>query len=200
MNPFPPELRTAAIIPRWSVVWTLNKDTVSNHSFFVALYAYQIAILIGWRGDRSELLFDALTHDLEEIYTGDVVSPTKRAIVDFVKSTAYVRKKMRDTMPSILDQMDGQCQSMYAEDSALIVKAADRLDAVLFLTVELRMGNKHVFSRCQDARQQLEDAWMRLPVDEDDIHARSGDYLEHLWHDVVLPAIKEHEEVGGSGV
>lgn len=194
-SPFPPELRTAAIIPRWSVVWTLNKDTVSNHSFFVALYAYQIALLIGWRGSMEELFFYALSHDLEELYTGDVVSPTKRAIVDLGKSVAYVRKKMHETMPSILELMDGHCQGRDAEDITLIVKAADRLDAVLFLTVELRMGNKHVFSRCQDARQQLEDAWMKLKEMN-----YSGKPVAKLWHDVVLPAIKEHEDVGGSGV
>ena len=36
---FPPELRTASVIARWSIVWTLTRDTVSNHSYFVALYA-----------------------------------------------------------------------------------------------------------------------------------------------------------------
>ncbi len=195
MNPFHSELRTAAIIPRWSVVWTLNKDTVSNHSFFVALYSYQIANLIGWRGDKSELLFNALTHDLEEVYTGDVVSPTKRAIVDAGRSDAYVRKKMRETLPSILSTLDAMCQSPHSENISLIVKAADRLDAVLFLTVELRMGNKHVFSRCQDAKQQLEEAWYRLkPLNF------SGKTVAELWVEVVCPAIKEHEEVGGSGV
>lgn len=195
-SPFPPELRTAAIIPRWSVVFTLTRDYVSNHSFFVALYSYQIAELIGWKGDKSELMFSALVHDLDEVYTGDLVSPTKRAIVDPLKARAFVRQKMKETMPSILSSIDDMCQGPKFGEIELIVKAADRLDAVLFLIVEERMGNKHVFDRCQDAIDQLEAAWFSLPVP---MHV-PVDWAQRQWEDVVLVSLDAHRRGGGSGV
>lgn len=200
-SPFPAELRTAAIIPRWSVVWTLNRDVVSSHSYFVTFYSYQIAKLIGWQGSYARLMYMALVHDLDETITGDLVSPTKRAIIDLSRAATYIDEKMRERLPTVVETLDSfKDHGGEDADAKSIVTAADRLDALLFLTVEQRMGNRHVFSRCQDARERLREAWMALPVDENDIHARGDDYLEHLWKSVVEPAIAEHESGGGSGV
>lgn len=199
-NPFPPELRTVAIIPRWSVVWTLNRDVVSSHSFFVALYSYQIAEIIGWRGDRARLMFVALAHDLDETISGDVVSPAKRAMWDSEKASAYLDRKMQERMPAVVKVLSSfETKTWESLDVKRIVAAADRLDALLFLTVEQRMGNRHVFSRCQDAMSRLKEAWMKLPIDGTTAW-ETDDYLEHLWNTVVVPAVVEHENGGGSGV
>lgn len=195
-SPFPTELRTASIIPRWSVVWTLNRDTVANHSFFVSLYSFQIAQLIGWQGRYGDLMYRALTHDLEENISGDLVSPVKRQILDRDKADLYLREKMLERMPSVIETLDWMEALPEAKEVKAIITAADRLDALLFLTVECRMGNRHVFSRCQDARSRLEEAWTMLPLPTHAPH----DFLQGLWGTVVVPAIAEHESGGGSGV
>lgn len=194
--PFPPELRTASIVPRWSIVWTLNKDYVSNHSFFVTMYAVSIARLIGWKGPFDLLMYEALIHDLDETITGDIVSPVKKEILDRLKAAAYVQGKMQSRLSYILEtvawffirgtQWSGEL------DVPLILKAADRLDALLFLIVEQRLGNTVIGPRIPDAMAQLKTAWFELPG-----------YVQGVrnsWEFSVLPSIEAHKAEGGFGV
>ena len=189
-NPFPPELRTAAIVPRWSVVWTLNRDTVATHSYYVTLYSYQIARLIGWRQNLPRLMFLALTHDLDETVTGDIVSPVKRAIVDVERARAYISTAMEQRMPAIWDQI--KMEAVNDDEAVAIIECADRLDALLFLIVEQRMGNRHVFNRCTDAYERFKTSWFKLPA--------SKTLLEDLWHDTVAASVAEHRRFGSNGV
>ena len=101
---FSPELRTASVVPRWSIVWTQTRDVLSNHSFFVTLYAEQIARLIRWDGDRARLMVMAITHDLDELVTGDIVGPAKREIIDTDKAQAYIDKNMLQRLPYVVQQ------------------------------------------------------------------------------------------------
>jgi len=198
--PFPPELRTASIVPRWSIVWTLNKDYVSNHSFFVTMYAVSIARLIHWKGPYDFLMYEALIHDLDETITGDIVSPVKKEILDPVKAAAYVQTKMKSRLPYMLDTTR-QLSSInsfpdgsegFSPDVQLILKAADRLDALLFLIVEQRLGNTVIGPRIPDALRQLKDAWWRLPG--------LSQRVMSTWEKEVLPSIEAHKAEGGSGV
>lgn len=194
--PFPPELRTASIVPRWSIVWTLNKDYVSNHSFFVTMYAVSIARLIGWKGPFDCLMYDALIHDLDETITGDIVSPVKKEILDRLKAAAYVQSKMRSRLSYMLNTVAwlwGR-SVLYTNDAdiPLILKAADRLDALLFLIVEQRLGNTVIGPRIPDALQQLKDAWWRLPG--------LSHHVMTTWTTEVLPSIEAHKAEGGFGV
>jgi len=198
---FPPELRTASIVPRWSVVWTLNKDTVANHSYFVTFYARQIAKLIGWKGSYEDLMYYALVHDLDETVTGDIVSPVKAAIVDKQASDVYVDNHMSRTMPDVLantarimDPFNEDQSGKFDEpsDIKLIVKAADRLDALLFLITEERLGNSIIMKRTPDAQSLLRQAWMDLPgIDE------AG---KKFTYEVMLEEISHHRSGGGFGV
>lgn len=190
---FPPELRTASVISRWSIVWTLTKDTVSNHSYFVTFYSREIAKLIGWKGDMGNLMFRALTHDLDELVTGDLVSPVKKEIIDDKRAEEYISMKMEERLPVVvhdLDEMDVNEQE--TDEAFLIIKAADRLDALIFLIVERRLGNAVISPRIPSVWANLEAAWRALPAPKDE--------LDKLWNTVILPAIHEHETTGGFGI
>jgi 5'-deoxynucleotidase YfbR-like HD superfamily hydrolase len=190
---FSPELRTASVVPRWSIVWTLTRDVLSNHSFFVTLYAEQIARLIHWNGDRGRLMFMALTHDLDETISGDIVGPAKHAMLDNDKAKAYLDRNMLERLPYVVQQ-DSAFQSlaptMYAE-AKKIVKAADRLDALLYLVVEKRLGNSVIAPRIPECWQSLADAWYKLPTDRKN--------LDNGW-DIVVASVKAHEITGGYGL
>lgn len=197
---FPPELRTASVVPRWSVVWTLTRDTVSNHSFFVTFYTREIARLIGWRGDMADLMYRALTHDLDETITGDVVSPVKEEIIDDKRAAAYIDRMMEERLPFVardLDEMARGGKTPLAwmtedEEAWLIVKAADKLDALIFLLGETRLGNGVIAPHMPRARNKFEGAWRALPAPKDQ--------LDELWNTVMMPVIREHEINGGWGV
>jgi len=196
---FPPELRTASIVPRWSIVWTLTRDTVANHSYYVTLYARKIAQLLNWGGNWGTLVFLALTHDLDETITGDVVSPIKSEILDGERAADFIEMKMRERLPDIMYETNKitDCDGNPAKERMIdecwrIIKAADRLDALLFLIGERRMGNAVIAPRIIDAQTRFYSSWLDLP--------KGNDTLQELWQTVMLPVIKAHEEQGGHGV
>jgi 5'-deoxynucleotidase YfbR-like HD superfamily hydrolase len=196
---FPPELRTASIVPRWSIVWTLTRDTVANHSYYVTIYARKIAQLLGWSGNWGALMFLALVHDLDETITGDMVSPIKSEILDADRAAEYIEMKMMERLPDIAQEIhaiadwdDNPAKEKMVDDCWRIIKAADRLDALLFLIGERRMGNGVVEPRIVDAQARCHSAWLELPA--------SSEVLQELWQTVMLPAIANHDSQGGHGV
>lgn len=203
MNFFSPELRTASIVPRWSVVWTLTRDTVSNHSFFVEMYADEIADVINWKQGLDKQIFEARYHlcryarfhDLDETVTGDIVSPVKAEIIDDMRANTYILGQMQERMPRVVAAIEEMQALPYWQDIRAIVKAADRLDALLFLVGERRMGNGVVVDRIPSAWKNLKQAWFNLPC-------RPGDTnkMATTWRNVIEPAVLAHTNSGGHGV
>lgn len=207
---FPPELRTASVVPRWSVVWTLTRDTVANHSFFVTFYAREIARLIEWGGDIGDLMFRALTHDLDETVTGDIVSPVKQEIIDDKRAEAYVNIQMRKRLPRVMQDLEEIRARQHAtldgvgarwderrwDEGTRIIKAADKLDALIFLIGEGRLGNGVIQPHLPFAWVKFERHWLELPVP---MHA-PRDYLQRLYDNVMAPVVKSHESNGGFGI
>lgn len=181
-NPFPVRLRVASIVPRWSIVHHLKPDYLSSHSFFVSIYAFQIAGLIGWQGDRGHLLWSALTHDLDELITGDIVGPVKREIIDARKTSDFIGRKMMELMPGL------NIKPWMGDDCHLIVKAADQLDALLWAIGEQVLGNGIIASRIPSCKKKFEEAWYALP-------GLAEDQLLELWEDVVTPAVWNHQDL-----
>lgn len=64
---------------RWSLVGTTIENTVATHSFNVAVLAMAIRrkMMNTNHISESELCFFALMHDIKEVYTGDIPTPTK---------------------------------------------------------------------------------------------------------------------------
>jgi len=182
-----------SVVPRWSIVWTLQRDTVANHSYFVAFYAHAIAKLIRWDGDLGNLLFRALVHDSEETISGDIVSPIKEGIIS-LGANDFLKQKLKERMPFIAQDLDDMAldEDDLDNEAWLIVKAADKLDALIFLLTERRLGNGVVATHLPRAWSRAESHWRELPADKE--------LLDELWQTVVLPAIKAHETEGGAGL
>lgn len=190
---FPPELRTAAFVPRWSIIWTLKQDTIASHSYFVAIYARLIAKLIGWTGPKDYLLLNALAHDLDESVTGDITGPTKKFVLDHESS--YVDDLMRQRMAGVVLLMEEEESNLNDEaidEAYAIVKCADVLDALFYLITEERLGNKVVADPIVKVQASLEGVWRSLPADSKS--------LSRLWQTEILPAIANHRTQGGQGV
>lgn len=196
MSSFPAELRTLSVVSRWNIVWTLTNDTVANHSFFVTLYAREIAQILSWPGPMADLMFYALMHDAEEFVTGDIVGPTKREIVDNKRAKAYIQAKMEQRVPKQARELHDLEHSTYGDDIKLIVKAADRLDALLFLTMEKRLGNGVIAPLIPDMWKMMRESWDALPWRrENSTYDIDALFKKHVVHDV-----QRHEKHGGYGV
>jgi len=119
-----------------------RRQSVAEHSFYVALYAVEIARFIGWEGSYEQLMLHALTHDLDEIVTGDINSPTKRAMSKTAKEDLdhWVSLKMRER-----SSPNGAWFASYQDEQATaIVKLADHIEGLFYLADEHSMGNRNV--------------------------------------------------------
>lgn len=186
---FPPELRVMTTVPRWSIVHTLTRDSVANHSYYVAMYSHSIAQLIEWQGDYGALLFYALAHDLEETVSGDLVSPVKDEIIDNARARAYLDSKMRERFPFVMDKLE---KLPNKTNIVKIVQAADKLDAYIFLLTEKRLGNGVIAPHLPRAKERFHVRWFNLPV--------AASLLRELWDTAVIPALEMHESNGGAGL
>ena len=136
-KPFSRSLRTLTHVPRWSIVRLIQRQSVMEHQGLVAIYADQIADIIGWDGDRRSLLMAALSHDWTEVETGDMPGPFKKSVVDGGKLDDFERE--------VYERRFGG-EPRITDDPMVhyILKTADMLEAVLFLVSERRLGNHGV--------------------------------------------------------
>lgn len=145
---FERELRDLAFVPRWGIVRTVRQQNVAEHSFFVAIYADQIAELASWKGDRAALLRHALAHDWDEILTSDIAAPAKRVMKKAAGAKwdafcLWLLKLMRERY----DDYDRWMIHEQNNEIEEIVKIADILEAVMYLAEEENLGNKNVATR-----------------------------------------------------
>jgi len=159
-------------INRWGLMRNTRSENLCEHSFEVAVIAHALAVLRNTRfggqvnPERAALL--ALFHDATEILTGDLPTPVKyynpqiRTAYREVETVA--QNKLLSLLPGDLKPSYQAILSADADgDQALLplVKAADKLSAIIKCMEEKGMGNGE-FSKAEDTLlQALRD--MHLP-------------------------------------
>lgn len=178
---FEREIRDLSHVPRWAIARTIKGQNVAEHSFYVAIYALQIAEIIGWGGaeERHDLLAYALTHDLHESFTGDTPGPVKRNVYADEKSHAWIAQETERRFPTPT--------RLYTKDNILpemrsILKVANLLDELFFLLGEQQMGNMAVYKILESVKKRAFRAWKSLP-------GYSEDDLKNKWFQHVDPAM-----------
>jgi len=176
---FEREWRDLAWVPRWTIIRTLRQQSVAEHSFFVALYAHDIALLINQTPAGNTCNYDlgrlqrlALIHDAEEAITGDTPGPIKRSLY-------------RDDADEIVAKM---VQRRFPHDpytpsneERAIIRTASLLEETLYLAGEVQMGNRAAEAVFRRSTERLYRIWRTLPARKET--------LERLWQEVVDPAI-----------
>lgn len=126
-------------VPRWGIVRTVNKQSVADHCFLVALMAPRIAIAyFNWNPERDcqslyELTRYALLHDQHEAYTGDIPSPMKNV-------TGFDKVSIEEAYAPWINETP----TITNVAIKTIVKLADYLESIRFLDTEVDMGNASV--------------------------------------------------------
>lgn len=140
-----PTIRRAMGVKRYHQEFTHVEDTVARHSAGVALIVHLIH-----PNASKELILATLSHDLGEIVTGDIPAPSKRAISAEAKAAL---DKMEET--ALVEMGFPQANDLSKEDH-LVLKLADYLEGLCFVTEEVRRGNRalihvgHNYSRYLD--------------------------------------------------
>lgn len=182
---FEQDLRTLSHIHRWGTVRRLTTQNVAEHSYYVAVYAVQIARAIRWQGNVAELTMWALSHDAPECFSGDIQGPTKRAVVDQVRMREFEAAEMERRFPGTFMTDYVTMADALDPDVRNIVKCADIADEAAHLCIEMSLGNASVEDVLnENVFPRLRGAWLGLP-------AMGGIDLQELWQTKILPVFKD---------
>ncbi len=161
--PFYAVLARMKYISRWALMRNTRQESVHEHSFDVAVLAHALAELhnrrFGGTVDVGRCVMLAMYHDAPEIFTGDMPTPVKYDNADIRR--AY-REVERLSAQKLLNMLPNDLKAAYTPlltdeetgEEARLVKAADKLSALLKCVEELGQGNREFAS----ARRTLEQA------------------------------------------
>ena len=136
-------------IARWGLMRNSYQENIQEHSHMVAVIAHALGVIrrdvFGIPCDADACATVALYHDASEILTGDLPTPVKyynaetKKAYDIVEEAAKAR--FAQSLPAEL--RDGYADIFrYTEDEKRLIKAADKLAALLKCKTELDSGNR----------------------------------------------------------
>ena len=137
-------------IDRWALMRNTERESLDSHSMEVAVVAHALALIgnrrFGKSYDENRVAVLGLYHDAHEIITGDMPTPVKyrnKVILDAYKEiegeaserlVSMLPEDMRDVYRDILNESDD-------EELITLVKAADRISALIKCIEERKAGN-----------------------------------------------------------
>lgn len=136
---------------RWALMRNVSKESLSTHSLEVAAIAHALALIGNTRlgknynADRAAVL--GIYHDMPEILTGDLPTPVKYHNAEIRRAFGEIETAAQRT---ILDTLPGDLRGAYeplvspdeTEDVYRLVKAADKISALIKCIEEKNSGNK----------------------------------------------------------
>jgi len=147
------DIRSLMTVGRFSVYKCHFREDVAQHSYYTTLYAMVLADLERRRGtsvDVERLMRMALLHDAEEARTGDIHHPFKHqdaAFAEVLDSRAFEWfGKVLGGLPPDLgkEYMAFRKAEREASTEGELLKAADKIEALLWAYEEYLLGNIHV--------------------------------------------------------
>lgn len=152
------------LINRWSLMQNASQENIAEHSHSVAVIAHALCVIgnkkfgKSYNAERCALL--ALYHDTTEVITGDMPTPVKyynndiKSAYKSIESAAGSR--LLDMLPEELKDEYSPLFNKEPADEELwkIVKAADKIDALIKCINETRLGNKE-FEKALEAQKKI---------------------------------------------
>ena len=164
-------------IERWALMRSSRPENLSEHSLEVALIAHMLCVIGNVRhgraldAERATLI--ALYHDASEIITGDMPTPVKYhdgRIRDAYRAVERgAEERLLDALPEDLRPAfeDVFWPAEGAGDDELylrrLVKAADKVSALIKCVDEARSGNTEFESAEKTCRAAVEEMASELP-------------------------------------
>ena len=158
-------------ISRWGLMRNTRTENIAEHSLEVAIITHLLCELknrrFGGDIDVSKAVLTAVYHDVPEIITGDLPTPVK--YYDPEIKSAYKRVE-RAAAEKLLDSVPQDLREDYAPlfeenadpEIAKIVKAADKLSALIKCIEERKSGNADFL----EAERQTLDGLKKMTMPE----------------------------------
>lgn len=152
------------LINRWALMQNVSTENIAEHSHNVAVIAHALCVIgnkkfgKNYNAERCALL--ALYHDATEVITGDMPTPVKY-YNDEMKSVyknveAVAGERLIDMLPEEFKEDYEPLFGKEPQDEQLwkIVKAADKIDALIKCINETRMGNRE-FEKALETQKNI---------------------------------------------
>ena len=164
-------------IERWALMRSSRPESLSEHTLEVALIAHMLCVMGNVRHGRSldagRAALVALYHDASEIITGDMPTPVKYhdgRIRDAYKAVERgAEERLVDTLP---EDLRPALEDVFWSDSDAnedeaylrrLVKAADKISALIKCVDEGRAGNTEFRSAEKTCRAAVDEMAAELP-------------------------------------
>ena len=157
-------------INRWGLMRNSRSENIAEHSLEVAIITHLLCELrnrrFGGNVDTSKAVMTAVYHDVPEIITGDLPTPVKYYDPDI--RDAYKRVE-HAAVDKLLSGIPADLREDYAQlfdessdpEIAQIVKAADKISALIKCIEERRSGNSDFADAERSTLESIQK--MRLP-------------------------------------
>lgn len=166
------EIRLLSYVGRWQIVQVNRRQTLTDHLYHVSILAWRMVEDLGLRdrlGVTMEDVFrESLLHDLPETLSGDIPSPVHQKVKKGEGWKAWLTARVTEFFPWYEEK---PCTG-----TKHIVTVCDLLEALLYLTEELQMGNRYVephFAYLSDRMGDLLDRPIPLAGPEKTLEART---------------------------
>ena len=138
-------------INRWSLMRNTIPENISEHSLETAFIAHALALLrnkrFGGNVNAERCALIAIYHDVSEIITGDLPTPVKYYSKDIKSAYGEIENNALNQLLSYLpDDLKEKYGKVYFggeeyRELFRLVKAADKISALIKCVEERRMGN-----------------------------------------------------------
>ncbi len=153
-------------IDRWALMNNSTKENIAEHSHSVAVIAHALALIGNKKFDKNydaqRVAVLALYHDTTEVITGDMPTPVKYYNDDIKNVYKDIERIAGDRLLSMLPEDFREDYKPFFEHNEedkelwLLVKAADKISALVKCIEEDRMGNRE-FERALEAQKKIID-------------------------------------------
>ena len=152
-------------IHRWGLMYSVHPENLSTHSLEVAVCAHALAMIgnthFGKQYNADAIATKALYHYVPEIFTGDIPTPVKYYSQETHTSYAAVESAALEKLFTMLpDELRPSYESLfvYNEDEKHLIKAADKICALLKCRDEAHFGNPDFAEAEKTLRKSIADS------------------------------------------
>lgn len=166
------------LINRWALMRNSIPENISEHSLEVSILAHALATIsnerLGKQLNAEKAALIGIYHDATEIITGDMPTPVKYFDTDIQVAYKAVEKAAADRMLAMLpEDLRRSYEALFfpQEDEAYLwklVKAADKLSALIKCIEERKAGNSEFLS----AEKSIKEYLLGMGLEEAEIFIR----------------------------
>ena len=158
-------------IDRWALMRNSYTENISEHSLEVSMLAHALCVIgnkrLGKKLNADKAVLVALYHDASEIITGDMPTPIKYLNKDIKGAFKEIEAKANRRLLGMLpEDLRGDYEEIFFPKEDLsyelkLVKAADKLSALIKCIEEEKMGNSEFASAGKTLEASIRDMQLK---------------------------------------